>query len=222
MKESKYLIVGAGMAADAAVKGIRDIDDSGTITVVGSDIDPPYTRPWLSKGLWKDKPIEKVFKKTAIKEAEVVTGRTITKIDSAGMTATDDSGEVYRAERILIATGASPKPFPIGGDLVINFRQLENYRQLRSLADKGKRFAVIGGGFIGSELAAALRMNKKDVFWFISSKTMGEKLFPADLAESLTDYFVEQGVDVRAETKITAIETSDHGITVTYNDESRC
>jgi NAD(P)H-nitrite reductase large subunit len=51
MTHSTYLIIGAGMAADAAVRGIRDIDETGTITIVGNEFDPPYKRPLLSKGL---------------------------------------------------------------------------------------------------------------------------------------------------------------------------
>ena len=64
MKDYKYLILGAGMTADAAVRGIRDIDPHGTIGLVGSEQDPPYNRPPLSKGLWKGKPIEKIWRRT--------------------------------------------------------------------------------------------------------------------------------------------------------------
>lgn len=215
-KEAKYLIIGGGMAADAAVKGIRDIDEDGSIIIVGQDSDPPYTRPWLSKDLWKEKPLEKVFKKTAVKQADVITNRTITALDARAKTATDDQGETYQAERVLIATGASPKPFPVGGDLVINFRQLNDYRRLHELAEKGKRFAVIGGGFIGSELAAALRMNEKQVDWFLTGDAMGASMFPAGLADSLTVYFLEKGVDVHTRTKVTGIEESGKKIKVTY------
>jgi NADPH-dependent 2,4-dienoyl-CoA reductase/sulfur reductase-like enzyme len=179
-------------------------------------MDPPYTRPWLTKDLWRDKPIEKVFKKTAPKEAEVITGRTITSLDARERTAIDDSGETYSARRILIATGATPKPFPFGGELVINFRQLQDYRRLRELTDTGKRFAVIGGGFIGSELAASLRSIGKDVDWFLTSASMGKSIFPAGLADSLTVYFLEKGVDVHNETKVTDITKSGSAITVAY------
>jgi 3-phenylpropionate/trans-cinnamate dioxygenase ferredoxin reductase subunit len=60
MENYKYLIVGAGMAADAAVRGIRELDPSGEIAMIGNDQDPPYNRPPLSKNLWKGKPLERI------------------------------------------------------------------------------------------------------------------------------------------------------------------
>ena len=57
MPSYKYLIVGGGMTADAAVRGIREIDPNGSIGLVGAENDPPYDRPPLSKGLWKGKPL---------------------------------------------------------------------------------------------------------------------------------------------------------------------
>ncbi|MGD0610511.1 MAG: hypothetical protein ABSB41_03280 [Anaerolineales bacterium] len=59
MADSKYLILGTGMAADAAVRGIREIDPKGSIELIGLEEDPPYKRPPLSKGLWKGKPNER-------------------------------------------------------------------------------------------------------------------------------------------------------------------
>ncbi len=61
MENYQYLIIGGGMAAGAAAKGIREIDPDGTIGVVSLDIDPPYKRPYLSKQLWKGKPFESVW-----------------------------------------------------------------------------------------------------------------------------------------------------------------
>ena len=64
MTQAKYLIVGAGMAADAAVRGIREVDPDGSIVLVGAENDPPYKRPLLSKGLWTGKPLDKVWSDT--------------------------------------------------------------------------------------------------------------------------------------------------------------
>ena len=64
MPDYKYLIVGGGMTADAAVAGIRELDPDGSIGVIGAETDGPYTRPLLSKGLWKDTPLEKVWRGT--------------------------------------------------------------------------------------------------------------------------------------------------------------
>src|SRR6185369_15096350 len=152
MPDAKYLIVGAGMAADGAVRGIRDLDPDGSIVVVGPESDPPYKRPMLSKGLWTGAPLEKVWSNTEKKGADIRLGRTITAIDPDTHAATDDQGETWRYEKLLLATGSSPRDPGIGNGDVINFRSLEDYRRLRSVAENGQRIGVIGGGFIGSEL----------------------------------------------------------------------
>jgi len=64
MRNYDYLIIGGGMTGDAAVSGIREIDAKGTIGMVSSDSSPPYDRPPLTKGLWKDKPLESVWRHT--------------------------------------------------------------------------------------------------------------------------------------------------------------
>src|SRR3954453_14007663 len=188
MKHAKYLIIGGGMAADGAVRGIRDVDKDGSIVVVGAETDPPYKRPWLTKALWKGKPVDKVWSKTDAQGAELITGRDVLSVDTAAKTVTDDHGDVYRYEKALFATGATPRPFPAGGDDVINYRSLDDYRRLRALTETQSRFAVIGGGFIGSELAAGLRMNEKDVTLFFPGETLGDRVHPADLGRSLNDY----------------------------------
>jgi 3-phenylpropionate/trans-cinnamate dioxygenase ferredoxin reductase subunit len=64
MANDKYLIVGSSMTADAAVHGIRELDPSGEIGMIGNDHDPPYNRPPLSKGLWKGIPLKKIWRHT--------------------------------------------------------------------------------------------------------------------------------------------------------------
>ena len=95
MLHSTYLIIGAGMAADAAVRGIREIDDVGTITIVGDEFDPPYKRPLLSKGLWQGKPFDKVWSGTGTLGAELRLGREIRRLELDAHQAIDDRGETY-------------------------------------------------------------------------------------------------------------------------------
>jgi 3-phenylpropionate/trans-cinnamate dioxygenase ferredoxin reductase subunit len=65
MAHYRYLIVGGGMTADAAVRGIRELDNDGSIGLIGMEPDPPYNRPPLSKGLWKGKSLEGIWRGTA-------------------------------------------------------------------------------------------------------------------------------------------------------------
>jgi len=77
MTHCKYLIIGGGMSADSAVTGIRESDSKGTIAMIGSEPDPPYDRPPLTKGLWKDKPLDSIWRKTAQQNVDLHLGRTV-------------------------------------------------------------------------------------------------------------------------------------------------
>ena len=72
MKHYKYLIVGGGMTGDAAVRGIRELDLDGSIGMISSEKDMPYARPPLTKGMWKGRPFEKVWRGTDTKLARTV------------------------------------------------------------------------------------------------------------------------------------------------------
>jgi NADPH-dependent 2,4-dienoyl-CoA reductase/sulfur reductase-like enzyme len=195
MHTTKYLIVGAGMTGDMAAKGIREHDSDGSITMVGADPNPPYKRPLLTKGLWQGAPEEKLWREPA-EGVELVTGRRIVSLDLAAHTATDDAGEEYGWEKLLLATGARPRQVP-GADGVVWFRTLDDYRHVRELAGPGAHVVVIGGGFIGSELAASLVGNGARVTMLFPEPGIGHRLFPAGLSASVTDYYREKGVDVR-------------------------
>jgi NADPH-dependent 2,4-dienoyl-CoA reductase/sulfur reductase-like enzyme len=196
MHTTKYLIVGAGMTGDMAAKGIRELDSDGSVTMIGADPHPPYKRPLLTKGLWKGSPEEKIWRDPA-EGVELVTGRRIVSLDLAAQAATDDAGEEYSWEKLLLATGARPREIP-GAEGVIWYRTLDDYHRLRETAPEGSRVAVIGGGFIGSEIAAGLVGNGVHVTMLFPEDGIGRRLFPGALSASVTDYYREKGVEVLA------------------------
>ncbi|HKC78271.1 MAG TPA: FAD-dependent oxidoreductase [Gaiellaceae bacterium] len=206
MQKTRYLIVGAGMTGDMAAKGIRDHDSEGSITMIGADPHPPYKRPLLTKGLWQGSPEEKLWREPA-EGVELVTGRRIVSIDLAAHTATNDAGEEYGWEKLLLATGARPREIP-GADGVVWFRTLDDYRRVREVAGEGAHVVVIGGGFIGSELAASLVGNGARVTMLFPESGIGHRLFPAGLSASVTDYYREKGVDVLAGEMVAAASGS--------------
>jgi NADPH-dependent 2,4-dienoyl-CoA reductase/sulfur reductase-like enzyme len=194
MQTTKYLIVGAGMTGDMAAKGIREHDADGSIVMVGADPHPPYKRPLLTKGLWQGAPEEKLWRDPA-EGVELVTGRRIVSLDLDAHRATNDSGEEYEWEKLLLATGARPREIP-GAEGVVWLRTLDDYRQIREKATEGSRFVVIGGGFIGSEIAAALVGAGANVTMVFPEPGIGFRLFPAGLAEFLVGYYREKGIEV--------------------------
>jgi 3-phenylpropionate/trans-cinnamate dioxygenase ferredoxin reductase subunit len=218
MLTTQYLIAGGGMTADAACKGIRDIDPNGVITVVAEEPHPPYARPPLSKALWKGDEERTIWRGTADLGVELRLGRTIVELDLEARRATDDRGETYAYERLLLATGGRPRSLPFGGDDVIYFRTLDDYRRLRALADEKARFLVIGGGFIGSEIAAALAINGHSVTMAFPEPGIGARVFPPELSASVTDYYRAQGVEVLAGASVTAIERDADMVQVATED----
>jgi 3-phenylpropionate/trans-cinnamate dioxygenase ferredoxin reductase subunit len=194
MKTTKYLIIGAGMTGDMAAKGIRDHDPDGSITMIGADSNPPYKRPLLTKGLWHGSPEEKIWRELA-ERVELVTGRRVVSVDLASRRATSDVGEEYAWEKLLFATGVRPRQIP-GAEGVLWFRTFDDYRRLRDVAREGAHVAVIGGGFIGSELAAGLVDNGCRVTMLFPEPGIGYRLFPAGLSAFVTDYYREKGVEV--------------------------
>jgi NADPH-dependent 2,4-dienoyl-CoA reductase/sulfur reductase-like enzyme len=196
MTSYKYVIIGAGMTADAAVRGIRELDRKGSIAIIGDDLNLPYKRPPLSKGLWKGKPIDKIWLNTADLSVDLYTGRTVKSIESQKKTVRDDLGDVYTYDKLLLATGGTPRQLPFGGEDINYFRTLEDYQQLRELSINHSHFGVIGGGFIGSEVAAALTMNGKKVTMLFPEEGIGSKLFPRELSLFINEYYREKGIEV--------------------------
>jgi NADPH-dependent 2,4-dienoyl-CoA reductase/sulfur reductase-like enzyme len=195
------------MTGDAALQGIREVDRTGPIGLIGAEAYAPYNRPPLSKGLWKDKPLESVWRKADNQSVTFHFGRTARKLDPQTKRVTDDQGTVYTFEKLLLATGSTPRRLPFGGEQIIYFRTLDDYQRLRALTEKGRRFAVIGGGFIGSEIAAALAMNGKQVVMIFPDEAIGSRVFPPDLAKSVNDFYRQKGVEVLAGEVVAGMET---------------
>lgn len=208
MPDHRYLIIGGGMTADAAAHGIRELDTTGTIGILAAEKDPPYSRPPLTKALWKGDKLESVWRGTKETGATLYLDSRAVSIDADAKTVRDDSGADHKFEKLLFATGGTPRRLPFGGDDVIYYRTLEDYRRVRVLADAKKSFAVIGGGFIGSEIAAALGMQGCKVTMLFPEDGIAARLFPADLSRFVTDYYRDKGVDARAGESVSNIVRS--------------
>jgi 3-phenylpropionate/trans-cinnamate dioxygenase ferredoxin reductase subunit len=214
MKHYKYLIIGGGLAGDAAVRGIRELDTDGSIGMFSTELNPPYTRPNLSKGLWKGRPLEKIWRNTESLGVDLFLGKKITQLDPRKNQVQTEDGNEYTFDKVLLATGGSPVRLPFGGEDIIYFRDLQDYQRLRTLTQQGGHFLVIGGGFIGSELAAALTMVGKKVTMVYPEESIGSNVYPSELSHFLNDYYRQKDVEIITNDVVTSLEKNGNRFTV--------
>jgi 3-phenylpropionate/trans-cinnamate dioxygenase ferredoxin reductase component len=217
-----YVLVGGGLAGGYAVEGIRAHDQSGSILLVGNEMHLPYERPPLSKKLWTGKkqlpdlfPHERDYYERAGVQLQL--GTVITSLDAERKAIVTATGQEYGYGKLLLATGGIPRHLPIpGGDSggINYYRYLDDYFRLRSEAQAGKKAVVIGGGFIGSEVAAALNMHQVEVTLLFPGEHLCGRLFPAGLGQAIDDLYRAKGVHLLARDGATAIGRGGGGYVV--------
>lgn len=206
MKHYKYLIIGGGLAGDAATRGIRELDTDGTIGMISSEPDPPYMRPNLSKGLWKGRPVEKIWRKTEERGTDLYLDCKVTEIDPGEKRVQVAGGDEYTYDKLLLATGGTPSHLPFGEGHILYYRTFQDYQHLRKLTEQGNHFVVIGGGFIGSEIAAALTIVGQQVTLVFPENAISERVFPQDLAKFLNEYYRLNGVEVLTGDSVVSVQ----------------
>ncbi|WP_053959185.1 NAD(P)/FAD-dependent oxidoreductase [Sulfobacillus thermosulfidooxidans] len=217
MKRYDYLIVGGGVAAASAVAGIRRRDKSGSIGLFSEERYPVYNRPPLSKKLWMGERIEDIWMRPSpltLNAQEHLTTK-ITAIDRQNKIVMDEFGNSYGYGKLLLATGGTPAHLPSHDVPIIYFRSLDDYFSLRRVADEKNRFLVIGGGFIGSEIAAALNLNEKEVTMVFPEPHLVDRFFPEDLKHVIDQEYLKRGVKLIAGDRVTHLAEENGEIMVT-------
>lgn len=220
MDQYSYFIIGGGMTADAAARGIRELDASGRIGIISEEKYPPYDRPPLSKGLWIGKQEEEIWRKTEQENVSFHLGKKVVSIDPENKIVTDSEDKQYQYQKLLLATGGTPRRLECPNEGVIYFRTLDDYYTLRSLYDKGEHFVVIGSGYIGTEIAASLAMNGKKVTMIFREPSIGSRKLPQNFSNFLNTYFTEKGVKLlRNQTVVSVTEQQDKYVVQTSDKE---
>jgi NADPH-dependent 2,4-dienoyl-CoA reductase/sulfur reductase-like enzyme len=200
------------MTAHAAAQAIRSADASGSIAMFGDEPDGPYARPPLSKALWTGQEEGSIWL-PAVKDVALRTGARVVAIDRAARRVVLEDGERVGYERLLLATGGTPRRLPFGGDAVVYYRTVADYRRVQALP-VGRRVAVVGGGFIGSEMAASLATAGHRVTLIFPDEGIGARLFPRELALHLNGYYADREVEVRPGERLTSIASGAGGLTL--------
>ncbi len=201
MTVHKYIIVGGGQAAASACEGIREIDQSGSILVITDEAHLPHQRPPLSKSYLAGKVgLDKVLVHEesyyADNNIEVMTGVAATRISRRGRKVALDNGSTVEYEELLLATGGRAWRLPLSGaDLpgVFTLRKIEDSDAIREAAGEASQAVVIGGSFIGSEVAATLtQLGVKVTMCFLEEYPL-QAIVPRELGDYVTRLFEDKG-----------------------------
>jgi 3-phenylpropionate/trans-cinnamate dioxygenase ferredoxin reductase subunit len=210
------VVVGGGLAAGKAVGTLREEGFTGRIVLFGNEPHPPYERPPLSKGyLMGTEQVPYVHPREWYDEHEVDLrlGATVTSLDPAARTVTAGA-DVQRYDALLLATGAQPRRLPMADDSgapVHYLRTIEDSDRLRALLTAGTRLALVGGGWIGLEVAAAaVAAGAHDTVLESAELPLVGVLGP-EVAARFASLHRDHGVDVRVRVTLEAIEPAAGG-----------
>ena len=220
MQEYKYLIIGGGMTGDAAVRGIRQADEEGSIGLFSAEPDPPYNRPPLSKDLWKGMNEEKIWRQTESLQVDMHLSTQVTSLSHEENTVETADGRTYSYKKLLLATGGAPITLDNSPEGVNYFRTYEDFKNLHELSENRDHFVVIGGGFIGSEIAAALTLNGKQVSLVFPETGICAKIFPEDLSAAMNTLYEDHAITLYPGNQVTHITRDDKEYTLTLDDGS--
>lgn len=210
----KYVIVGGGLAGGLATEGIREVDPRGSVLLIGAEAELPYDRPPLTKKLWfGQKQVDEIYvhdeKWYQTHHIELVPGTEVVHLDPDERVVVDRKGTHYAYEKLLLATGGRPRRLKVpGGDLagLHYYRYLADYRNVRRAAREGASAVIIGGGFIGSELAAALHTNHVNVTMIYPQSHLMPRVFPVNLAYALQERYRDRGITILNDHHATVID----------------
>jgi NADPH-dependent 2,4-dienoyl-CoA reductase/sulfur reductase-like enzyme len=199
----QYVIVGGGHAGAAAIKGIRAHDRDGSILLLSRENHPPYQRPPLSKGLWtgKSKRDELPIHGDGFyrdHKVDLVLRREAVELDPDRRRIWDDHGNTYDYGKLLLATGLRPRRLEIEGgesEGIHYYRTLEDYLFLSGYLPRFQHALVLGAGFIGMEMAAALRISGKEVTLLYPDEYPLKRVLPRDLGLFVADYYRDKGIE---------------------------
>ncbi|HUX71577.1 MAG TPA: FAD-dependent oxidoreductase [Cellulomonadaceae bacterium] len=208
------VVVGASLTAALVAETLRDRGHTGRITLVGEESHRPYERPPLSKGvLTGAADRETLFVHESgwypSHGVELLVGTTVVAVDRGAHQVVLDGGERLPYGSLVLATGARPRALAVpGGPLrgVFHLRRIEDAERLRGALAQATRVAVIGGGWIGLEVASAARTAGAEVTVLHHGALPLERALGAEMAQMFADLHRENGVTLRPRSEVVGLE----------------
>jgi 3-phenylpropionate/trans-cinnamate dioxygenase ferredoxin reductase subunit len=207
MKNFELVIAGGGLTAARAIKSYRE-SGGGQIALLSKESDLPYHRPALSKRYLRGETTDAPFAEDATfyrdHDVEVLLETTATAVDAGARTVTTDAGS-FRYDKLLIATGATPRRLAVPGanlDGVYALRTLRDSQAIRAAARSAEHAVVVGGGFIGMEVAASLRQLGLAVTLIHLGRGLFDQFHSPELSDELAALYREHGVELLLEQEV--------------------
>ena len=212
------MVIGGGAGSAAAVAELRKQGFDGSLTLVSAENTVPYERPPLSKGFLLGTSGQVPVKDAAWYEqasVELILGSRATRLDLAARTVTLSGGAVLGYDQLLLATGVRPRVLPgLDGDGVCYLRTSEDAAALRDRMTAAGHVAVLGGGFIGCEVAAAaIRLGKRATILEALPTLLHRALGP-ELGDVVAGIHRDEGVDVRTGQQVLGIRPRRGGVRI--------
>ncbi|MBC6457282.1 NAD(P)/FAD-dependent oxidoreductase [Actinomadura sp. HBU206391] len=216
-----FVIVGAGLAGAKAAEALRDQGFDGRIVLLGDEPHRPYERPPLSKDYLAGKSErEQVFVHPegwyGENDVDLRSGQAVAAIDRDVHQVVLADGSRLGYDRLLLATGSSPRRLSVPGadaDGVHYLRRIEDSDQIKDTLATSSRIAVIGGGWIGLEVAAAAREAGLQVTLIETAELPLLGVLGRQAAQVFADLHLAHDVDLRLQTQIAAIDARQGKVT---------
>ncbi|WP_168626365.1 MULTISPECIES: NAD(P)/FAD-dependent oxidoreductase [unclassified Cryobacterium] len=206
MDDQEFVIIGGGLAGASAAEELREKGFAGKVTIVAAETHVPYIRPPLSKGyLAGSEGLDAAYVHPADwygeHDIDLMQGRSAQKLDLAEKRVLLDDGSLLPYDKLLLATGASPRRLPIDGgqlDGVHYLRTIEDSQSLHeALGDGGRRLVLIGSGWIGMEVGASARTLGNEVTILERDPIPLANAIGDELGSMFAEFHREKGVVLR-------------------------
>lgn len=220
-RSADYLLVGGGLAAANCARWLREEGADGSILLVGREPDPPYNRPPLSKGFLQGKESREdtLFRPDEWwdeQNIELLTGTSVRALDPAERLATLSNRDEVRFDKALLATGANVRRLNVeGGELdgIHYLRTLGNSRAIRAAAEEAERVVLIGGSYIGTEVAASLTMLGRKCAIVMMEEVTLERFYGQEVGRFFQGVLEEHGIEVHGGDELERFDGADGRVT---------
>ena len=214
MSKQTFVIIGASLAGAKAAAELREQGFDGEVVLIGSERHLPYERPPLSKELLqnKSKPADaQVFEESFYGEHDItlLSATTATALDVGARTVSLDSGDTLSYDAVLLTTGSEPRALEVPGadlDNLFYLRTIDESEALAKRIGEGGRLVVVGGGWIGSEVAASARTLGAEVTIVDPAGLPNERIFGSEIGHFYADVHAQHGVTLNFGDGVAAIE----------------